>query len=309
MLWNRLTPKYDALVTRNLKGAIVLVAFSRPNLLPKVLESIQKANTQKLPLVVVFQSGNSSVKKILDEKLTDTDYLFQVSGESRTTVNNISFNRFFGYDFAFTYLECNYVLAFEDDVLVSPDIFDFAKYIFEKFAGVRRFRGINFGSHEVFTLDLSTAYSFQRFGIHGPASGITEETWRHFNRFRFMQKAKSELFDSIFEPYLKSGFMVTPTNSRFLDIGVGGTHTSQNAEDPYFSRMHRSFVTTSPILKKYYSHRTNHSWREDVFPYQPKDNLLFDLLRFFGERRSHIFFRKIERALYKLFIIPRLNRN
>jgi glycosyltransferase involved in cell wall biosynthesis len=293
-------------MTRQLRGAVVLVVYSRPKLLPKVLASIQKANSTNLPLVVIFQTGNQEVQEILEKNLTAEDHLFHVSGTLRSTINNISFNRLLGYNFAFNFLECDYVLAFEDDVLVSLDIFDFSDFIFRKYFGVKRFRGINFGSHEKYSTRTRNFYSLQRFGIHGPASGISSATWKHFQSFRIIEKGKKELFDGIFEPFIKSGFMVTPTNSRFLDIGVGGTHTSQSADDPYFEKMSLSFVEDDLLENIYQMHKVDHSWRNDVFPYSWHENLLFDLLKVCGERRSNLFFRKLERAVYKVFILHRL---
>lgn len=287
------------------KGTILLVAFSRPKLLSQVLESIQTANSSSLPILVIFQKGNNEVLEILEKNLTSKDYLFQVPGESRTTVNNISFNRFLGYDFAFQFLESEYVLAFEDDVLVSKDILYFSEYIFDKYQGNKRFRGINFGSHESYSLESSNLYSLQRFGIHGPASGITASTWAHFKNQKLIEKAKQGLFDGIFEPFIRSGFMVTPTNSRFLDLGIGGTHTSSNATDPYFERMQKSFVGNFVLNKEFQIHKAKHSWRSDVFSYSKWENPLFDVLSFLGERRNFRFFRKLERAVYKVFILPR----
>lgn len=294
-------------MAKNRNGAIVLVTFSRPLLLARVLESIQIANKFSLPLIVIYQKGNQEVLDILQEKLHHQDYLFQVSGDNRSTLHNISLNRLLGYKFAFSFLNCDFVLAFEDDVLVSEDIFEFSEFIFEKYANVKRFRGINFGSHENFSQDSRNLFSLQRFGIHGPASGITAATWKHFDNERTLKKAKSELFDGIFEPFIKSGFMVTPTNSRFLDLGVGGTHTSPDSKDPYFEKMSESFVQEQFSAQKYESHAVRHSWRTDVFQYSAKDNLLFDILRFCGERRYMPIMLKLERAIYKVFILPRIS--
>jgi len=296
-------------MSKNIKGAILLVAFSRPKLLPQVLDSIRRANSPELPLIVIFQKGNLEVQNILQTALKSQDYFLQVSGDNRSTTNNISFNRFLGYDFAFKFLECDFVLAFEDDVLVSSDIFEFSDFVFKKYFNLKRFRGINFGSHEEFSDETNGLYSFQRFGIHGPASGITAATWNHFKKRQVLEMAKDNLFDGILEPYVRSGFMVTPTNSRFLDIGVGGTHTSQNSNDPYFDKMKQSFVGDTPVQKDFRIHTTTHTWRNDVFPYLSRDNLLFDFLKFFGERRANPLFRKLERAIYKVFILPRVRHH
>ncbi len=288
------------------KAVIVLVAFNRPGLLSDTLKSIQRANLGALPLVVIHQKGNQQVLDLLQQSLSTRDYLFQVSGQDRSTIHNISFNRILGYQFAFDFLKADYVFGFEDDILVSPDIFLFSDYIFRKYDEIRRFRGINFGSHEALKLDLVNSYSLQRFGIHGPASAISARTFKHFKEKSLQERSRNLLFDGIFEPFIRSGFMITPTVSRFLDTGVGGTHTSGDASDAYFRKMEQSFLREAVTEEYFCVEKLTHSWRADVFEYRKRDNLLFDVLCFLGERRANPVFLKLERAIYKAFILPRL---
>jgi len=193
--------------------------------------------------VIVHQVGNRMTAKAIEDFLSrnSNSILIQINGSQRSSTENISFNRHLGLKFCFETLSAEYVVALEDDVEVSIDIFNFTKFVMRKYSKNRNFRGINYGSFEPHGDQSSLYYSKVRFGVHGPASTITKMTWKRLNVPRVREKLTRLLYDGVFEYFCKTGFMITPENSRFLDIGYNGTHTP-GVSDPYFHKMASSFV-------------------------------------------------------------------
>lgn len=291
---------------RDNNGSILIIAFNRPNLLSKTINSINAANRSHLRKIYVVQRGNTETENLVKEDLSDNDHMLMVSGLSRKTRENISLNRFLGYNYAFDYLKSNWVAAFEDDVVVSKDIFYFTEFIMKKYSTDKKFRAINYGSHEVFQDKNNSNFTLLRYGLHGPASAIPSATWNRYKIKKMIRESGLDFFDGIFEPYIRTGFCITPQNSRFLDLGVHGSNTPASAEDQYFVGLKNSFTTEGMNSGLYSELKTVHSWRNDCFAYKSKENFIFMLLCFFGERRSNLIFKKVERGIYKFFILPKI---
>lgn len=255
---------------RELKGCILINAFSRAESLASSLESIVLANiATDVPIFVVFQTGSTEVEAVLfcfREKIAE---IIQVDGTGKSALENINSNRITGYTHLFDKLRMDWVLAIEEDVLIARDTLNFVEFIMNKYWNVRAFKGINLGSREPLQTSLLDTYSKLRFGLNGQASAVTSKTWKGFNLRRITRKIAQNGFDSMIENNLRRGFMITPNLSRSLDIGWDGTHQSSNPEDPYFVEMRESFV--SGVLRTdavYREININHRWREDIEIYR-----------------------------------------
>ena len=297
---------------KNLESSILIIAFNRPKLLSNLLNSLESAgDLSSKNIVIVQQIGNEDVKNVIFEFKNKYKNIIvkTVDGNGKTSTENISNNRLLGLNYCFDSLGSDYVIALEDDVQVSSDIFHFTSIIMKNTWDKVGFRGINYGSHEPFSNITSLNYSYVRYGIHGPASAITNKTWKKINTIKNQKRSKYIIFDALFEPYLKTGFMVTPENSRYLDLGYGGTHTPNVPNDPYFSKLKESFVENNiPQNAIYKFNQVSHSWRIDAISYNAKDNLKYKLLYFVNYKNDNFFFYKIERALYRLLILKSFTR-
>lgn len=261
---------------------------------------------QDATFVIVQQQGNDAVSALIQDFICrrKNSFLLITNGSAKSVSANISFNRIEGYKFCFDKLGCDYVIALEDDVVISQDFFYFARLIMNEYYTHSHFRGVNFGSHEKYQSASVVNYQKIRFGIQGPASAITRGSWKKVNTRHTLKKLETDLYDGAFEYYLKTGYMITPECSRIIDQGVSGTHTSSNSNDPYFKLMRQSFAKGPGASGKELKFEDKgHCWRNDSIAYNPLDNWKYLLLFYFNSRNKLRFFRKVERGLYKLFFI------
>jgi hypothetical protein len=183
--------------------------------------------------------------------------------------------------------------------MISCDALNFIDEMFTRYRKTRAFRGINLGSHQPLSIENQSTYSLLRFGLQGQGGVITRKTWsKLFNDKLFMDISK-EGWDSKFEYFIKSGFMVTPNASRILDRGWGGTHAPADPMSPYFERMSKSWVgKIDSIPTKYRKENEIHLWRNDAIIYRKRDSMLFYL-------RLNPIFLYIFNKLRKLYL-PRI---
>jgi len=234
----------------------------------------------------VKQDNQPGVTEILEEFSNEINILIHTSGEGKTPLQNINFNRILCYEYSFNLLGADYVLAIEDDCIISDDAIYFVEEIFKKYQKRSYFRGINLGSKEIQCSENS--YSFLRYGLMGQAGVITRETWNHFNLEKLKKDSQSFPFDSLVEPYLKSGFMVTPNRSRMNDRGWVGTHFDTDSSDVHFDAIARSWLAEHDlkVTPIYTREEIRHSWREDVMNFQLRNQPEYLLRLFFAYLRT-----------------------
>jgi hypothetical protein len=300
------------MLNRQLKSTVLLIAYNRPDLFSQLLNSFENSiDSNSQFVVIVHQVGNSQVQDLISQfsskhKLV---HVIPTTGDNATAMANISFNRLTGYDYCFDSLKSDYVIAFEDDVVMSTDILKFSEYIMFKHWDEKDFKGINFGSYVKFNEATSKEYSKVRHGIHGPASAIHKNTWIQFNKSIARSRANSTHWDGAIEYMLKTGFMVCPINSRYMDYGHGGTHAPALSSDMYFVKLNDSY-TNNYLRNNFVYTLTKNSipWMVDMPIYCSRENWKYRLLYFFNSRNNLYIFYKIERLIYKLFILKKKSR-
>ena len=253
-----------------LTGMIAIPTFSRSRELELSLKHIIQANKNfELPILVVHQVGDNKVAEVLKNYRSSIDYLIELDGTAYGPLQNINRNRFLSYEIGFNWLDLDWVLVVEDDVLLAKDSINFIDMVMKKYSRFPGFRGVNLGSRIPKNDSNKLTYSKLRFGINGQASAITQRTWNHYNHKKLMRKSSFYPFDGEFEPFLKSGFMVTPNASRLKDIGWNGTHAPKDPNDKYYKESEASWVGAEDLgLFGYSLKNSRHDWRDDIRRYR-----------------------------------------
>jgi len=253
-----------------IRGIIAIPTFSRATELSMCLDQIILANQSfDTPILVIHQTGNEDVDKVLKSYRQHIDYYFQLDGDGLSPLENINRNRILAYIIGFNWLNSDWVLAIEEDVLISEDSINFINIVMQKYYRYPGFRGINLGSRIPKSDHNKETYSKLRFGINGQASAITRRTWNYFNYRKLMKKSSSHPFDSQVEHYLKMGFMVTPNASRLKDIGWNGTHAPKDPTEIYYKELESSWVGNEKLgVTGYTLQNVVHNWRNDIRIYK-----------------------------------------
>jgi len=259
--------------------SVVITTFSRPKLFEKCLKSVCAANYKKnFKIIVIQQKGNEALEKIIKKNEKKIDYLFKIDSLGRNPLENINLNRMLGNMFAYNILKDDFVLGIEDDSVLAPDALEFTKSIFFKYKNEKYFRGINLGSFENHENVGDNAYSILRYGLNGHAGGLSRETWQKFNERSLIRNSNSVPLDSMLENYVKTGFMVTPNKSRYVNYGWDGTHGPKNPADDFYIKIDASFKSLKTGSKfEYVNVNIKHNWRNDCVIFKKSDNFKYYL--------------------------------
>jgi hypothetical protein len=255
------------------------------------LQSLAAAMSEKrYPIYIVIQDADSedlAVIKKYEDLVTDITHVDNNDKNVEELINN---NRIIAWEIPLLKQEHQYVICLEDDVEVSPDIFEFTHQVIADNANSKNFWGINYGSFE--KPDKFGTYSKLHYGLHGPASLVGSESIKKF-KLNKLKKFKGKIpWDAWVEPLVKTGFMATSNVSRYRDNGHTGTHASMNNDSNYFQKVNESFA--HGIVRgsrNYYHSDIEHQWRNDCRIYSKKGKvkrqLQFVAIRAFQIFNSH----------------------
>lgn len=251
---------------KNSKGSITVAAFSRHEELDKCLKAIDFARGERdIQLIVVHQLGYPEVSKVIEKWRSRINVLVSTDSQGTSPLSNINMNALLCREIAFKWLRSDWSLGVEEDTEIAPDALSFIEFAYEKYRKNIFFRGVNLGSKEVFHADMETSYNLVSYGIQGQASMITSRTWKHFDVNKLRRNVTKSGLDSMMEHYVKSGFMCTPHNSRYVDNGWNGTHASSNPNDEYYVSLRKSFThLKGNSVSNYRRSKFQICWREDA---------------------------------------------
>ena len=282
--------------------SIVLFAYARADLIRDSIKSIISAKgSSEWKKVLIHQVEFDQVDQVIKEYEEHFDLVVRVKRQYEPALGNINFNRILGTSICFELFQSDIVLGIEEDTMIGYDSLIFIDQMVERYSSNRAFRGVNLGSLELKTAANLNTYSLIRFGLHGQAGAITRKTWKRFSMKKLLEDISAEGWDSRFEFFIKSGFMVTPNASRLLDRGWDGTHAPTDSSHPYFEKQRMSWVGTDQFeIQPFTRLDQKHYWRNDAVNYRIKDSFFF-LVRanIFGKTIS-MFWRKI--GLPRLFV-------
>ena len=259
--------------------SIVLFAYSRTDLIRDSIKSILSAEgSSDWKKVLIHQVEFEQVDQVIKEYEKSFDLVVRVNRQSDRALGNINFNRILGTSICFELFQSDIVLGIEEDTMIGYDSLMFIDQIVDKYYSNKAFRGVNLGSLEPKTNENLSTYSLIRFGLHGQAGVITRRTWEKFSMKKLLEDISAEGWDSRFEFFIKSGFMVTPNASRLLDRGWDGTHAPTDSSHPYFEKQRSSWVGTDKFeIRPFTRLDQKHSWRNDAVNYRKADSLLYML--------------------------------
>jgi hypothetical protein len=261
-----------------LSGSILVLTFSRAELLDELLESISNLkNRNEVTLIVVRQTGYEEVGNIIEKWRNKIEVLLEIDGIENSIPENIGRNRLSGYAVAFDALGADWVLAVEEDVLLANDTLLFTKFIAEKFRRKQNFRGINLGSRLPLSDAGKNSYCKTRYGIFGQGAVMTAKSWKNMQAWKIIASSRLGHWDAAMEAYMKTGMTIAPNNSRYLDRGWTGTHASSNPEDAYYLDLTNSFVGNVSLRDStnYKEVKIGYWWRSDLRKFKSWESLYY----------------------------------
>ena len=257
---------------------LVVICHSRPELLENCIQSIRNAEgSGDYQKILIQQKGNPKVGEVVQRHLDYFDHVIVTDRKLSSTLN-ISLNRYLAYQMCFDHLESDFAVVLEDDVEIAYDSLIYVQEVFEKNRRKRDFRGVNLGSGIEFEDSNRFTYSKVRYALQGPASMIPRATRMHFSKMGISHLLSKGIFDGAIESYIKTGFVLMPNVSRYMDFGYSGTHSNVETPSAYFSKLAKSSapypaVEMKPFIEKYLAQ----NWRDDCVKYRRPFNVYFKI--------------------------------
>jgi hypothetical protein len=212
------------------KKSIIILCYRRTTHLKQVLTALQNCTAvEDFKMVFVVQDPIAPVLQIIREFPYEKTILSIDGSAYRSAAQAINGNLFVGLDFCFSQMMSSFVIVLEDDIVLSTDALDYFDSIIQSHKNDSSFRGVNAFSEAIAEPTLGDAYVKTNFGL---GWGWAMESGSYFKIRRFWRGTEDNHWDFIFEPYLRTGFVVNPIRSRMHNIGFddSATHTSENIE-------------------------------------------------------------------------------
>ncbi len=268
--------------------AVSIITYRRSDLLDLCLQSLTLAMTKKrYPIYILIQDADPEDMAILkkhEDLITEVTHVDKNDENVEELINN---NRISAWEIPLIGRGHQYVICLEDDVEVSPDIFEFTEEVLAQNAKTKNFWGINYGSFE--KPDGIGTYSKLNYGIHGPASLVGLRSVKKFKLNKLKKFGGAIPWDAWVEPLVKTGFMATSNVSRYRDNGHSGTHASLRNDSRYFQKLNESFVHgLTKHATSYFNSDMEHQWRVDCSIYKENGKIKRHL-RFMAVRTYQIF--------------------
>jgi GR25 family glycosyltransferase involved in LPS biosynthesis len=228
------------------KPVIIVLAHRRVSHLKEVLSAVRNAEKfDKHNLIVMVDESSPEVLELL-RGLPFPDFLLSTRpAPEDSALKKIGRSLAIGLDLAFGRLNAPYVVVLDDDIVVSPIFLSFVERCHRDFSRNFLFRGVNGWS----VIELEPGFEDSCLSIsrinYGYAWGWSISL-REFNRVKkFLNNPRMEESapDWLFEPYLRTGFMVNPVGSLVKNIGFDetATHTKSPGDSVLGSLIQRSF--------------------------------------------------------------------
>lgn len=260
---------------------ILITVWSRADKLKACLDSLQKVkDIADYTILIVQQDDFPEVGKVIENVDWTQLVVLKTCGKFKTGVQNITYNRVIGYNKAFFEMSASIVYGMEDDVILGYDSLHFAQMIIEKYENDKNFRGVNLFSGEVFNEKNKFKYGKFRFGISGQSWAINKKIWQSILDTNILNDHKNMGLDGLLEGYIRSGFVVMPYCSRYIDTGWGGTHAPSDSAADYFKNLERSWVGLKefPVKDYVFDNGIDFNWRKDCLKYRSAENCKYYIL-------------------------------
>jgi hypothetical protein len=213
------------------KQVVLVLCYRRTIHLRQVISALESAFLiDSFTVVFVVQDPISSVMKIIENCHISKKHILKIDGAGyHSSAQAINGNLAVGLQHAFRTLGAGLVVVLEDDIVISRDALCYFRQVASIYSGDKKFRGVNGFSREVGSPSFRNEYLRLNMGV-GWGWAIPK---RSYDRIvRYWVGAEDNHWDFIFEPYIRTGFVVNPFRSRILNIGFddSATHTSSNVE-------------------------------------------------------------------------------
>jgi hypothetical protein len=230
-------------IQNSIHKSILILCHRRTVHLEVVLRALEGCNgVSDFTIVFVVQDPTEPVLQVI-QKFSLESKLLEIDGSNyNSSAQAINGNLFYGLDFCFNQLKTSFVVVLEDDIVLSRDALSYFDSVIGLEGNNSAFRGVNAFSETIAPPYLENSFVRTNYGL-GWGWAINSKLYSRI--LKFWSGTENNHWDFIFEPYLRTGYVINPFRSRVLNIGFdeSATHTSGNRD--LGIRMSNSFNSAS----------------------------------------------------------------
>lgn len=254
-----------------LSGAIIVLAHQRVTQLEKCLTALENAdNSNEFPKLVVVDGGNDAVEQLSWMKFKPDFHLRIKPNQRKTSRARILESLRCGLSWAFDVQQADYVVVIEDDIIIARDFLTFVDACMKENLSRPLFRAVNgFGVaiREESPSDEKTEICRLNYGV-GWGWALPARTYRAIRPLLSI-RGDYHVWDSLIEPYIRTGFVVNPVVSKILNLGFDSTatHTDASADLVIGQALSASFASNrrKSVAGIELAHsKAAFKWREDA---------------------------------------------
>jgi hypothetical protein len=225
----------------------------------------------------------------------------------QSPMHAINHNIHLGMRYAFDENNSDICFVLEDDIVFSPDALTFMKSCLIKFGKEKFFRGVI--GYSMNNSEESNSFDVVKINF-GVGWGWCTDRRNYKRLLTFWTGTEVNHWDYWIEPYIRTGFIIAPIQSRVMNIGFDSTATHTNLGEKVGKRISQNF--------QYNKVRVESPVREVRFPYEhSRDDLIVLSNMNIFERFSVYLLRRISFWIYfmaikgrpRLHFIWRITRN
>lgn len=229
---------------RSTLRSIIVICHRRTSHLERVLGALASCTSiESFHVVFVVQDPIKPVLQIIREFPYSHSILTTDCSLSRSTAQSINGNVFAGLEHCFNKLHSEFVIVLEDDIVLSKDALKFYEFAINSQSMFSGFRGVNGFSEMVAPVGASKSFVRVSHGL-GWGWAITEKTYSILRKF--WTGKEDNHWDFIIEPYVRTGFVVNPIQSRVLNIGFDESATHTSGDSVLGESIQSSFSSNAP---------------------------------------------------------------
>ena len=247
---------------------IIILCHSRHRHLTRTLEALTSARGLATHRVVVVVDGNWPLTIAAVEKAITPDALIVMNhSESSLPRYRILKNLQVGLSTAFDSFGASYSIVLEDDVVVCDDFLDFIGAAHRISHRDPFYRAVNaFSDLPPSDQHAPNEYFRLNYGV-GWGWAIPRRT---YSKVKGLFRSEADLhWDAMVEPYMRSGFVISPLRSRVTNIGFDGSgaHSGSASDRKLGKALERSVLAPDEWSSSFTNMkraRVRATWRDDA---------------------------------------------
>jgi hypothetical protein len=221
-----------------MRFSFLVLCHQRTTHLQKVIDNLKSVRgIENCNVLFIAHSASEEVLSVISNSNIpnfDIHRIDQDFPSAKAAINNSTRT---GCEIVFSNQDVDACIVLEDDICIAEDVLEFAAVVSKHHSKSSRYRGINFYSVDTSPDSLDFDYVRLNYSF-GWGWLIPRKT---FNRLNFWTGKEDAHWDYLIEPYIRTGYLISPVLSKVKNIGFDSTATHTGSETWISRKMSLSY--------------------------------------------------------------------